>query len=96
MLQIKLRFCLIQNVPLISAAAANHVDADCFVCVFLSHGENGHIYANDGQIEIQEVTDLFKGNKCRSLVGKPKIFILQVICPPSTKCPLLCIYSNAM
>ncbi|XP_043089640.1 caspase-6-like isoform X2 [Puntigrus tetrazona] len=59
------------------AAAANHVDADCFVCVFLSHGENGHIYAYDGQIEIQEITDLFKGNKCHSLVGKPKIFILQ-------------------
>ncbi|XP_016302597.1 caspase-6-like isoform X1 [Sinocyclocheilus anshuiensis] len=59
------------------AAAANHVDADCFVCVFLSHGENGHIFANDGQIQIQEITDLFKGNKCRSLVGKPKIFILQ-------------------
>ncbi|XP_016091967.1 caspase-6-like [Sinocyclocheilus grahami] len=59
------------------AAAANHVDADCFVCVFLSHGENGHIYAYDGQIEIQEITDLFKGDKCRSLVGKPKIFILQ-------------------
>ncbi|XP_059412986.1 caspase-6-like [Carassius carassius] len=59
------------------AAAASHVDADCFVCVFLSHGENGHIYANDGQIQIQEITDLFKGNECRSLVGKPKIFILQ-------------------
>ncbi|KAK2916398.1 hypothetical protein Q8A67_000772 [Cirrhinus molitorella] len=59
------------------AAGANHVDADCFVCVFLSHGENGHVYANDGQIEIQEITDLFKGDKCRSLVGKPKIFILQ-------------------
>ncbi|XP_016404883.1 caspase-6-like [Sinocyclocheilus rhinocerous] len=59
------------------AAAANHVDADCFVCAFLSHGENGHVYAYDGQIEIQEITDLFKGDKCRSLVGKPKIFILQ-------------------
>ncbi|XP_059413286.1 caspase-6-like [Carassius carassius] len=59
------------------AAAANHVDADCFVCVFLSHGENGHIYAYDTKIEIQEITDLFKGDKCRSLVGKPKIFIFQ-------------------
>ncbi|XP_073691609.1 caspase-6-like [Garra rufa] len=59
------------------AADANHVDADCFVCVFLSHGENGHIYANDGQIQIKEITDLFKGDKCRSLVGKPKIFIFQ-------------------
>ncbi|XP_067238189.1 caspase-6-like [Chanodichthys erythropterus] len=59
------------------AAAANHVDADCFVCIFLSHGENGHIYAYDEKIEIQEVTDLFKGDMCRSLVGKPKVFILQ-------------------
>ncbi|XP_051742209.1 caspase-6 [Ctenopharyngodon idella] len=59
------------------AAAANHVDADCFVCIFLSHGENGHIYAYDEKIEIQEITDLFKGDMCRSLVGKPKIFILQ-------------------
>ncbi|XP_060782592.1 caspase-6-like [Neoarius graeffei] len=59
------------------AAGANHVDADCFVCVFLSHGENGHVYANDGQIEIQDMTSLFRGDKCQSLVGKPKIFILQ-------------------
>ncbi|KAG7333657.1 hypothetical protein KOW79_002064 [Hemibagrus wyckioides] len=59
------------------AAKANHVDADCFVCVFLSHGENGHVYANDGQIEIKDITSLFRGDKCPSLVGKPKIFILQ-------------------
>lgn len=90
------RFCLIQSFPFISAAAANHVDADCFVCVFLSHGENGHVYAYDGQIEIKEITDLFKGDKCRSLVGKPKIFILQVTCPPSTKSPLQHIYNNAV
>ncbi|GAA6074143.1 caspase-6-like isoform X1 [Tachysurus ichikawai] len=59
------------------AAKANHADADCFVCVFLSHGENGHVYAYDGQIEINEVTALFRGDNCRSLVGKPKIFLLQ-------------------
>ncbi|XP_071373380.1 caspase-6-like isoform X1 [Centroberyx affinis] len=59
------------------AAEANHVDADCFVCVFLSHGENDHVYTYDGKISIQDVTALFKGDKCKSLVGKPKIFILQ-------------------
>ncbi|XP_051561229.1 caspase-6-like isoform X1 [Myxocyprinus asiaticus] len=58
-------------------AAANHADADCFVCIFLSHGENGQVYAYDGSIDIQDITALFKGDKCRSLVGKPKIFILQ-------------------
>ncbi|GAA6214838.1 caspase-6 [Lates japonicus] len=59
------------------AAGANHSDADCFVLVFLSHGENDHVYTYDGKISIQEITAMFKGNKCRSLVGKPKIFILQ-------------------
>ncbi|NXN03832.1 CASP6 protein, partial [Sylvia borin] len=59
------------------ASMDDHSDADCFVCVFLSHGEDDHIYAYDGKIEIQEITDLFRGDTCPSLVGKPKIFIIQ-------------------
>ncbi|XP_056265798.1 caspase-6-like [Pseudoliparis swirei] len=59
------------------AAEANHSDADCFLLVFLSHGENDHVYTYDGKISIQSITSLFKGDKCKSLVGKPKIFILQ-------------------
>lgn len=59
------------------AAQANHSDADCFMLCFLSHGEQDHIYAYDGKISIQDITALFKGDKCQSLVGKPKIFILQ-------------------
>lgn len=59
------------------ASTSSHVDADCFLCVFLSHGEGNHIYAYDAKIEIQTLTGLFKGDKCKSLVGKPKIFIIQ-------------------
>ncbi|XP_060947023.1 caspase-6-like [Limanda limanda] len=59
------------------AAADNHSDADCFLLIFLSHGENNHVYTYDGKIEIQDITSMFKGDKCKSLVGKPKIFILQ-------------------
>nr|XP_019597553.1 PREDICTED: caspase-6 isoform X2 [Rhinolophus sinicus] len=59
------------------ASTSSHVDADCFLCVFLSHGEGSHIYAYDAKIEIQTLTGLFKGDKCQSLVGKPKIFIIQ-------------------
>lgn len=62
--------------PVVSTSS--HVDADCFLCVFLSHGEGNHIYAYDAKIEIQTLTGLFKGDKCQSLVGKPKIFIIQV------------------
>uniref|UniRef100_A0A673TBE8 Caspase-6 n=1 Tax=Suricata suricatta TaxID=37032 RepID=A0A673TBE8_SURSU len=62
-----------------AASSSSHVDADCFLCVFLSHGEGNHIYAQDTKIEIQTLTltGLFKGDKCQSLVGKPKIFIIQ-------------------
>ncbi|KAJ8262197.1 hypothetical protein GJAV_G00163600 [Gymnothorax javanicus] len=59
------------------AAEADHTDADSFVCVFLSHGEKEQIFAYDGKFNIQDVTALFKGDKCQSLVGKPKIFIFQ-------------------
>ncbi|NXA70334.1 CASP6 protein, partial [Mohoua ochrocephala] len=59
------------------ASADDHSNADCFVCVFLSHGEDDHIYAYDADIKIQTITDMFRGDKCQSLVGKPKIFIIQ-------------------
>ncbi|NWW46533.1 CASP6 protein, partial [Pedionomus torquatus] len=59
------------------ASKDDHSNADCFVCVFLSHGENDHIYAYDAQIKIETMTDMFKGDKCQSLAGKPKIFIIQ-------------------
>ncbi|XP_061626780.1 caspase-6-like [Phyllopteryx taeniolatus] len=59
------------------AAEENHSDADCFVLIFLSHGEDEHVYTNDGKISIQHITSLFKGDQCQSLVGKPKIFVWQ-------------------
>ncbi|NXQ49589.1 CASP6 protein, partial [Catharus fuscescens] len=59
------------------ASKDDHSNADCFVCVFLSHGEDDHIYAYDDKIKIQTITDMFRGDKCQSLVGKPKIFIIQ-------------------
>lgn len=59
------------------AAEADHSDADCFLLIFLSHGEDEHVYTYNGKIGIRHITSLFKGDKCKSLVGKPKIFILQ-------------------
>lgn len=59
------------------AAEADHSDADCFLLIFLSHGENDHVFTYDGKISIPDITSLFKGDKCKSLVGKPKIFVLQ-------------------
>ncbi|XP_030591300.1 caspase-6-like isoform X1 [Archocentrus centrarchus] len=59
------------------AAEEDHSDADCFLLAFLSHGEDDHVYCHDGKISIRKITSMFKGDKCESLVGKPKIFIIQ-------------------
>ncbi|XP_026215413.1 caspase-6-like isoform X2 [Anabas testudineus] len=59
------------------AAKADHSDADCFLLVFLSHGEDEHVYTRDGKISVKDIVSKFKGTECKSLVGKPKIFIWQ-------------------
>ncbi|KAM6441367.1 caspase-6 isoform 1-T1 [Liasis olivaceus] len=66
---------VLQNIYNVSTG--QHEDADCFVCVFLSHGEDNHVYAYDAKINIQMLTNMFRGDKCPSLIGKPKIFIIQ-------------------
>ncbi|XP_067393265.1 caspase-7 [Emydura macquarii macquarii] len=59
------------------AADENHKDAACFACIFLSHGEEGLIYGTDGAMPIKELTTLFRGDKCKTLIGKPKLFFIQ-------------------
>ncbi|XP_054845450.1 caspase-6 [Eublepharis macularius] len=66
---------VLQNIYNVSTG--KHEDADCFMCIFLSHGEDDHVYAYDAKIKIQTLTNMFRGDKCPSLVGKPKIFIIQ-------------------
>ncbi|MCV4601127.1 caspase family protein, partial [Escherichia coli] len=48
-------------------STSSHVDADCFLCVFLSHGEGNHIYAYDAKIDIHTLTRFSKGDKRQSL-----------------------------
>lgn len=63
---------LLQNV-----AQQNHSDSACFACILLSHGEEGQIFGTDGAMAIKSLTTLFRGDKCKSLVGKPKLFFIQ-------------------
>lgn len=62
---------------LCEAASENHSEAACFACVLLSHGEEGLIYGTDKPMAIKDLTSLFRGDKCQSLVGKPKLFFIQ-------------------
>ncbi|CAB1312055.1 unnamed protein product, partial [Coregonus sp. 'balchen'] len=56
------------------ASEKNH--SSCFVCILLSHGEEGIIYGTDGAMPIKSITSLFRGEMCKSLVGKPKLFFI--------------------
>ncbi|XP_033114206.1 caspase-3-like isoform X2 [Anneissia japonica] len=47
------------------------------VIVFMSHGDDGVLYATDGKLPVDELTAPFKGNACPSLAGKPKLFFIQ-------------------
>ncbi|XP_075140438.1 caspase-3-like isoform X2 [Leptodactylus fuscus] len=59
-------------------AKEDHSKRDSFVCFILSHGGKGVVYGTDGEaVSIKELTCYFNGQKCSSLVGKPKIFFFQ-------------------
>ncbi|XP_063354572.1 caspase-8 [Pelmatolapia mariae] len=56
----------------------DHSQFDCVVCCVLSHGVEGSVYGVDGStVKISDLTDLFNGLNCPSLVGKPKLFFIQ-------------------
>ncbi|RWS10270.1 caspase-like protein, partial [Dinothrombium tinctorium] len=59
------------------ASNADYLDTDCFICCILTHGEQGFLWAKDKQYPIDTVYQYFKGDKCPSLAGKPKIFFIQ-------------------
>ncbi|XP_059156603.1 caspase-3-like [Physella acuta] len=58
-------------------AQADHSNSSCFVCAILTHGEEGYLYGTDDKLNVGDLLAPFKGNRCKSLAGKPKIFILQ-------------------
>ncbi|XP_060783880.1 caspase-3b [Neoarius graeffei] len=60
-----------------SVSQEDHSQSAMFVCVILSHGDEGVIYGTDDFIELKTLTGLFRGDRCLSLVGKPKLFIIQ-------------------
>nr|XP_048311554.1 caspase-3 [Myodes glareolus]XP_048311555.1 caspase-3 [Myodes glareolus] len=55
----------------------DHSKRSSFVCVILSHGEEGIIFGTNGPVDLKKLTSYFRGDYCRSLTGKPKLFIIQ-------------------
>ncbi|CAG5136339.1 unnamed protein product [Candidula unifasciata] len=58
-------------------ASMDHTDSDCFVCVILTHGDDGYVCATDDKIPVDELLQPFKGHLCKSLAAKPKLFLIQ-------------------
>lgn len=78
----KMRFANDQSVAqmnqlMLSVSQEDHSHSASFACVLLSHGDEGVIYGIDGPEKFENLTKYFKGNRCRSLLGKPKLFFIQ-------------------
>lgn len=59
------------------ASEEDHRKSACFACVLLSHGEENLIYGTDGVTAIKNLTAHFRGDRCKTLLEKPKLFFIQ-------------------
>ncbi|XP_047741672.1 caspase-1 isoform X3 [Hyalella azteca] len=59
----------------------DHSDCDALVIVFMSHGGNDegleYLCAYDDKFRTTKLWELFTGDKCPTLAGKPKLFFIQ-------------------
>ncbi|KAI5630442.1 caspase 3, apoptosis-related cysteine peptidase a, partial [Silurus asotus] len=60
-----------------TVASGDHSRCASFVCVLLSHGDEGVFFGTDRSVELKALTSLFRGDRCVSLAGKPKLFFIQ-------------------
>ncbi|XP_071109423.1 caspase-8-like [Haliotis cracherodii] len=50
----------------------------CFCAAVLSHGKDGGVVGTDGEfLSTKDIMDMFHGDKCPKLIGKPKVFFIQ-------------------
>lgn len=58
-------------------AAYDHSDSDCILIAILTHGDENEIGAFDYTYKLNTILDYFTADQCPTLLGKPKIFIVQ-------------------
>ena len=61
------------------ASGKDHSKFNCFAVVILTHGNHGVLYDTDNEeVSIdKQVIEPFRGEKCPTLLDKPKLFIFQ-------------------
>ncbi len=60
-----------------AVSALNFSDCDCLLIAVLSHGEQNVIYAKNMSYSTNILFERFTPDKCPTLAGKPKIFVIQ-------------------
>ena len=69
-------------------SSRDHSAYNAFILVILSHGTEDGVYGMDDQlISLDDIKNLFDGEKCRSLNDKPKMFFIQA-CQGGEHCVL--------
>ncbi|ETN62297.1 caspase short class [Anopheles darlingi] len=59
-------------------AQLDHSDNDCLLVAVLTHGEKGdYLFAYDCVYEFSTIWSQFTADHCRTLAGRPKIFLIQ-------------------
>lgn len=58
-------------------AREDFTDHDCLVVCVLTHGDSNCLYAKDEKYYVECLFESFKSDLCKTLAGKPKIFIIQ-------------------
>ncbi|XP_020777763.2 caspase-3-like [Boleophthalmus pectinirostris] len=55
----------------------DHSGYASFACVILSHGHQGVVSGIDGIVPFEDLTIYLKGERCPTLLGKPKLFFID-------------------
>ncbi|KAK7895221.1 hypothetical protein WMY93_020546 [Mugilogobius chulae] len=76
------RCLIINNENFTTESEEDHTENSSFVCVVLSHGNEDGIFATDGLVTLETLTQNFKGEECKGLIGKPKLlnFLMTFCC----------------
>ena len=63
---------------MIAVSKKDHSNNDCLLVTVMTHGtKNGKFAAADKQYLLKELWENFLGDKCKSLIGKPKLFFID-------------------
>ncbi|XP_054166330.1 caspase-3-like [Oppia nitens] len=62
---------------MITLSLEDHSHRDCVVVVVLTHGDEDVLWARNAKYPIQVLFEFLNGDRCPTLVGKPKLFIIQ-------------------